>query len=408
MAGASGDTGMSNDSRYSNDYTEFRQQIRAVIRENLPDDIRQRVINGLYLHKDDFVRWQKILHAHGCFATGWPTEYGGPGWDLMQQYLFAQESALASAPPLIPYGVNMVGPVLIRFGTEAQKRTYLPGILSSDTWWCQGYSEPNAGSDLASLKCAAVREGDHYVINGSKIWTTQAHYADMMHALVRTADTGRKQEGITFLVLDMRTPGITIRPIITLDGVHHTNQVFFDNVRVPVENRIAEEGGGWKVAKFLLEHERAWIAETATKLRWLQDIDRQIESRFPAGGDMALAYRLRRAQLEIEVHSLIALEQRLLAQWQEGRKLPADSSALKVRATEIEQALSLLAMELRGPHTTAFSVETVLDENGMPEHPEIWQRASASSFQYMHSRACTIYGGSNEIQRGIISRAYLR
>ncbi len=222
----------------------FRAEVREFVASDLDPATRKKVENAIYLEKEDYVNWQKALHRKSWFGAWWPGQFGGKDWGLAQEHAFLQECALNAAPMLIPYGVNMVGPVLYTFGNQEQQRKYLPGILANDTWWCQGYSEPNAGSDLASLTTTAVLDGDHYVVNGTKMWTTEAHWADMMHCLVRTDKSGKKQQGITFLLIDMKTPGLTVEPIVTLDGVHHTNQTFFDNVRVPVENVVGEPGDG--------------------------------------------------------------------------------------------------------------------------------------------------------------------
>jgi alkylation response protein AidB-like acyl-CoA dehydrogenase len=388
-------------------HAAFRMELRARIQANLPPDIRHRVENDLYLHKEDYVRWNKILRGLGYFAKTWPKEYGGPGWDIVQQLIFEQENARAGAPMVLPYGIGMVGPVLIEFGTPAQRERYLPGILDSSTWWCQGYSEPNAGSDLASLRTRAVREGDMYVVNGTKMWTTQGHYADMMHALVRTDSSGRKQQGITFLLIDMKAPGVSLRPIITIDGVHHTNQVFFDNVRVPVENRVGEEGAGWRIAKFLLSHERTSSTESGAKFRLLKRIEKQIAS-FSGSPELIPAFRLRHTQLRIEVAILAEMERMLIARWHAGgqQQLAHEAAVLKVRATEIEQALTRLSMELRGPYSIAFDVASILAPE-LPAAAAPWQVASGSTYQYLRARSATIYAGSNEIQRNIIAGAFL-
>jgi len=396
--------------RLTAEHVEFQRVLRTKLRASLPADIQFRVQNDLFLRREDFVRWNKILYNLGCFAKTWPKEYGGPGWDLVQQYIFEQENALAGAPWIIPYGIGMVGPVLIRFGTEQQRSAYLPGILRSDTWWCQGYSEPNAGSDLASLQCRAVRSGDHYVLNGTKMWTTMGHYADMMHALVRTSNQGRKQQGITFLLIDMKTPGITVRPIVSIDAMHHTNQVFFDDVRVPIANRVGAEGDGWAIAKFLLSHERTAATESGWKLRWLKHIERGIDR---LAGDnypppMLVAYRLRLGELTTEVLTLAELEKALIFRWHEGGAPSAhEASALKIRSTEIEQALAALGMEIRGAYRSAFDPVVVaadhLFDTASPSHV-----ASASTYQYLRARAASIYAGSNEIQRNVIASAVLR
>ena len=386
----------------------FQQEVRDFIRQNLPADIKYKVQNNLLLKKDDHVRWQQILGDQGWFGGSWPKAYGGQGWGDIQQYIFDQENALGGAPFIIPYGVNMVGPVIYTFGSDEQKEHYLPDILSNKTWWTQGYSEPNAGSDLASLKCAARRDGDEYVINGTKMWTTQAHYADMMHILVRTDDSGRKQQGITFLLLDMTSPGITIAPIVTIDGVHHTNQTFFDDVRVPVANRVGEEGDGWKIARFLLEHERTAIADTGAKTRGIAAIKKQLQKRDTKepGNSQNLLFKMRLAQIETEQLALIAMEQRLVRDWQSGVNVSYRASALKIRATELQQTLSVLFSDLNGPYKAAYEVEHV-DQGAVVENPRPSIAAAGGGYLYLYGRCASIYGGSNEIQRNIIAKTVL-
>ena len=391
--------------KLSEDEISFREEVREFIRAELPADIRHKVTNDLHLKKDDHVRWQSILREKGYYGASWPCEYGGSGWTSVQQYLFEQENALAGAPFIIPYGVNMVGPVIYTFGNESQKDLYLKDILDNKTWWCQGYSEPNAGSDLASLQCSAVRDGDEYVINGTKMWTTQAHYADMMHILVRTEDTGRRQEGITFLVLDMNTPGITISPITTIDGLHHTNQTFFDDVRVPVSQRIGEEGDGWKIAKFLLSNERTAIADTGSKARAVEAMKQHlVESSIDQLTRYDLAQRL--AKIETRLMTLIALEQRLLTAWQAGQQKAHEASVLKVRATELQQDISVLFGDLFGSYKIAYDIDRV-DLGEYRKDCSISERASGAGHLYLYGRCASIYGGSNQIQRNIIAKATL-
>jgi len=388
---------------------DFRDEVRDFIAAYLPADIKYKVDNNLLLKKSDHVRWQKILHEKGWFAASWPEEYGGKNWSAVQQYLFDQENALAGAPFISPFGVNMVGPVIYTFGNQAQKDSYLPGILSSDTWWCQGYSEPNAGSDLASLKTPARREGDEYVINGTKMWTTQAQYADMMHMLVRTSSAGRKQEGISFLCIDMKSPGISISPIVTIDGLHHTNQTFFDNVRVPAANLIGAEGDGWKIARFLLEHERGAIADTAAKSRALAAIRTRLRL-LEADGmhkDRLLQFKLRAAELDAQTLALIAMEQRYLTEWQERNAHPAEAAALKVRGTELQQTISVLVADLYGPYKMAYDA-AYIDRGEMPEHRSPAQEASGGGHLYLYGRCASIYGGTNQVQRNIIAGSRLR
>jgi alkylation response protein AidB-like acyl-CoA dehydrogenase len=384
----------------------FQQEVREFVRANLPAEIRHKVENELLLKKDDHVRWQSILHEKkGWYGGAWPREFGGAGWSIVQQYLFEQENALGGAPFIIPYGISMVGPVIYTFGTDEQKRRYLPAILRNETWWCQGYSEPNAGSDLASLRCAARREGDEYVINGTKMWTTQAHYADMMHILVRTADTGRKQEGITFLLLDMKTPGVSISPITTIDGLHHTNQTFFDEVRIPVANRVGAEGDGWKIARFLLAHERTAIADSGAKSRAVAILKKRLRG-LEAGSLRTLALKLRLAEIESELAALIAMEQRLIAAEQAGTLQGHEASALKVRATELQQAISVLFAEIEGPYKLAYDVERI-DRGETLDSPTRSQAASSAGHLYLYGRCASVYGGTNEIQRNIIAKSVL-
>ena len=386
----------------------FQQEVREFIRANLPEDIKYKVDNNLLKKKSDFVRWEKILYEYGYYAGSWPVEYGGQGWTVMQQYLFEQENALAGAPFISPYGVNMVGPVIYTFGNEEQKVKWLPPTLRNDIWWCQGYSEPNSGSDLASLKCAARRDGDFYIVNGTKMWTTEAHYADMMHILVRTDNSGRKHEGITFLLLDMNDPGVTISPIVTIDGLYHTNQTFLDNVRVPVENRIGEEGDGWKIAKFLLEHERTAIADTGAKVRAVEKMKGIIAKldRECAGAPENTLFKARLADIELQLTSVLALEQRLVQAWSRGESSAHEPSALKVRATELQQEISILMSDLSGVYKGAYDVNRV-DAGEMLDQVTPAQDASSANYLYLYGRCASVYGGSNQIQRNIIARTVL-
>jgi alkylation response protein AidB-like acyl-CoA dehydrogenase len=381
-----------------------RAEMREFIRANLPPTLARKVDIGLELEKADYTGWEKILHAQGWFGVAWPPEYGGAGWGLERQLTFIQEAALNNAPMILPYGVNMVGPVLATFGTPAQQQKYLPDILASRTWWCQGYSEPNSGSDLASLQTFAVREGNEYVINGTKMWTTQAHWADMMHCLVRTSRQGRPQEGITFLLIDMKTPGITVRPIVTLDGQHHTNQTFFDNVRVPVENRVGAEGEGWKIAKFLLANERIAIADTGPKLKLLGDIKRifaEHAGAWPSGVKSAFALRI--ADLEIQLAVLCMAERRFITGWASGASRDGpEASLLKIRGTEILQQIAELALDLEGPLAMVHDPADLHLPAATAFTPA--QRASMMANHYLYSRCWSIFGGTNEIQRNIIAR----
>jgi alkylation response protein AidB-like acyl-CoA dehydrogenase len=386
----------------------FRAEVRDFVASHLPPDIALKVAGGRELDKTDYVRWQQILHARGWFTGAWPAEWGGQNWDPARQLVFLREAGLAGAPMIIPYGVSMVGPVLHCFGTAAQKEKYLPGIVDSSTWWCQGYSEPGAGSDLASLKTAAVREGDSYVVNGAKMWTTEAHWADMMHCLVRTDASGRRQDGISFLLIDMTTPGITVRPIVTIDGQHHTNQVFLDDVRVPAENLVGAAGAGWAIAKFLLGHERISIADTGPKLRLLDKLramNRAVQGdpAISAGVKARLAAKL--TDVGVQLSTLLALETYFVSAWARGRTMGADASMLKVRGTEILQALSEVALDLEGPYAAVHDPADLHRPAQAPDSPA--QQASALAHQYLYGRCWSIFGGTNEVQRNLIAKHVL-
>jgi alkylation response protein AidB-like acyl-CoA dehydrogenase len=307
-----------------------------------------------------------------------------------------------------PYGVNMVGPVIYTFSTDAQKRQHLPGSLASDVWWCQGYSEPGAGSDLASLKTFAERDGDHYIVNGAKLWTTEAHWADWMHCLVRTDRSAKPQSGITFLLIDMKTPGISVKPIVTIDGLHHTNALFFDNVRVPISNRVGEEGLGWTIAKFLLSKERVSIADTGPKLRLLN----RLRARWRAAAQQTFmpestraVLGIKLADLTIQLLSLCTMERQFVEAWSAGAPFGAEASMLKVRGTEILQGLCELALEIEGPmaaaHDPADAHRSPYDSLSPAQH------ASLLGYEYLYSRCWSIFGGTNEIQRNIIAKQVL-
>jgi alkylation response protein AidB-like acyl-CoA dehydrogenase len=386
----------------------WREEVRDFIRRHLPADLARKVELGLKLEKADLVGWQKILYAQGWFAGAWPKEFGGQGWDLRKQLIFSQESAIQYAPMVIPYGVNMVGPVIYSFGSKEQQRKHLPSILSSDVWWCQGYSEPGSGSDLASLKTVAVREGDHYVVNGTKMWTTEAHWADKMHCLVRTDRDVKLQQGISFLLIDMNSPGITVAPIVTIDGIHHTNQVFLDNVRVPVGNRVGAEGQGWSIAKFLLSNERTSIADTGPKLRFLRHLLKLYETATTTNlisdsHKSLLAAKL--AGVEVQLVTLFAIERRCVDAWAAGKRPGAEASLLKIRGTEILQAMTELAVELEGPMANSHDPADLHKSPKDSFSPA--QRASAVAQEYLYSRCWSIFGGTNEIQRNIIARQIL-
>ena len=373
------------DLNYSAEELAFRDEVRSWLQANLPRDLKEKAASYGHLSKGELLRWHKILAKKGWVAPAWPKEWGGTGWNLVQRYIFEEELGYAGSPPLIPFGLAMCAPVLLRFGTEAQKQRFLPRIYQGEDFWCQGYSEPGSGSDLASLKTKAVREKDFYVVNGQKIWTTLAHYADWIFCLVRT-DPGveRPQEGISFLLIDLKTPGITVRPLILMDGAHEVNEVFFDDVKVPAENRVHEEGKGWTVAKYLLGYERMNTGRIGESKRQLAMLKEMSISRMHD-----LRYRDRLSRLEVELMALEITNLRFLDQMRRsGRPPGADVSMLKIKGTEIQQGITELMMQAADPAASDdFSV--------------------ALRKRYLSMRKTTIYAGSNEIQRNIIAKMTL-
>ena len=395
------------DLNYTDEDLTFRDQVRAFLDASLPADLQHKVLNHKRLSKQDYVRWHKIVAQQGWVGTGWPVEYGGTGWSPVQRHIWEEECARAGTPPILPFGVAMVAPVIMAFGNEAQKRRYLPRILNCDDWWCQGYSEPGSGSDLASLKTRAERQGDHYLVNGQKTWTTLAQHADMIFCLVRTDSGARKQEGISFLLIDMRTTGITVRPIIMLDEEHEVNEVFFDNVKVPVENLIGEENKGWTYAKYLLGHERTNIAAVGRAKRELLFVKRiaseQRKNGQPLLNDPLFAAKV--ATLEIELMALEVTVLRVISQ-ETGKRAPGpEASMLKIKGTEIQQTLTELMLEAIGPYGMPFD-PAYLD--GEREHSVAGDDDAAPlASYYFNFRKTSIYGGSNEIQKNIISQMIL-
>ena len=374
---------------YSPEERAFRDEVRAWLRANLPVDLREKVARYDELSRDDLLRWHRILAKKGWVAPWWPEAWGGTGWDVVRRYIFEEECGLAGAPPLIPFGLTMCAAVLLKFGTPAQQKHFLPRIYDGDDFWCQGYSEPGAGSDLASLRTRATREGDHYVVNGQKTWTTLGHYADWIFCLVRTDPAAKKQEGISFLLIDMKTPGITVRPLILMDGGHEVNEVFFDDVRVPVANLVHEEGKGWTVAKYLLGHERMNTARIGTSRRELESLKELASARMKDGRPLLddPRFRDRVTRLEVELMALELTNLRFLDQLRGGRAPGAEVSMLKIRGTEIQQMLTELMMDAIGPAA----------------------RDAGTRFaaRYCNFRKTSIYAGSNEIQRNIIAKMSL-
>jgi alkylation response protein AidB-like acyl-CoA dehydrogenase len=374
------------DLNYSAGERAFREEVRTWLQANLPDDLRDKVATYAHLSREDLLRWHRILAKKGWIAPSWPEEWGGTGWDPVQRYIFEEEAGYAGAPPLVPFGLAMCGPVLLRFGTPQQKQHFLPRIYNGDDFWCQGYSEPGSGSDLASLSTRATRQGDHYVVNGQKTWTTLAHYADWIFCLVRTDSGAKKQEGISFLLIDMRTPGITVRPLRLMDGGHEVNEVFLDDVKVPVDQRVGEEGMGWTIAKYLLGHERMNTARIGTSRRELDNL-KQFAARQKKGGHSLMddvRFRDEVSRLEVELMALEITNLRFLDQLRGGRPPGAEVSMLKIKGTEIQQRLTELMMVAAGP-------------------------AGDKSFadRYANFRKTSIYAGSNEIQRNIIAKMSL-
>ncbi|MGO4377677.1 acyl-CoA dehydrogenase family protein [Pseudoduganella sp. RAF53_2] len=393
------------DLNYSAADEAFRAEVRAFLEANLPADLQQKVRQHKRLAKEDYVRWHKIAAKQGWAAPAWPAEFGGPGWNATQRHIWEEECARAGTPPILPFGVNMVAPVIMAFGNEEQKAHYLPRILNCDDWWCQGYSEPGSGSDLASLKTTAERQGDHYIVNGQKTWTTLGQHADMIFCLVRTDPGVRKQEGISFLLIDMKTPGITVRPIIMLDEEHEVNEVFFDNVKVPVSNLIGKENKGWTYAKYLLGHERTGIAAVGRSKRELQFL-KQLAMRQQRNGKPLLEdplFGAKVANLEIELMALEVTVLRTIAQEHQGPGPQA--SVLKVRGSEIQQMLTELMLEAAGPEALPFDPEYL---EGRSEHAVAGDDAAAPlAGYYFNFRKTSIYGGSNEIQKNIITQMIL-
>jgi pimeloyl-CoA dehydrogenase large subunit len=396
------------DLRFTPEENVFRDEVRTFLRAALPESIRRKMIEGRRLAKEDLVGWQRILNAKGWAVPHWPVEWGGTNWSPVRQYIYREELQQAPAPDPLPFGVNMVGPVIIAFGSEAQKRRHLPRIANLDDWWCQGFSEPGAGSDLASLKTAARREGDHYVVNGQKTWTTLAQYADWMFCLARTDQAAKKQDGISFLLIDMKTPGITVRPITTIDGGQEVNEVFFDYVRVPIDNRVGEENRGWDYAKFLLGNERSGIARVGVskaRVRRLREI-----AALERVGDKPLIederFRVKIAAIEVELKALEMTQLRVVAAERRGNRPDPASSILKIKGSEIQQAISELLLEAIGPYAVAGEAPHEEDER-WNEPPVGHDWATGLAPHYFNMRKVSIYGGSNEIQKNIIAKAIL-
>ncbi len=395
------------DLNYTPQEEDFRSEVREFLSAKLPARLSGKVKGGKRLSKADMEEWHAILNARGWLATGWPEEYGGPGWTSVQRHIFEEECCLAGAPRTVPFGLAMLAPVLQKFGSQEQKDHYLPRILDGTDWWCQGYSEPGAGSDLASLKTKAVRDGDHYVVNGQKTWTTLGQYANWIFCLVRTDTECKPQEGISFLLIDMASPGVTVRPIILLDGEHEVNEVFFDNVRVPAGNLVGEENKGWTYAKYLLTHERTNIAGVGFSNAGLAHLKQVAKTQKKRGRplieDPYFAAKI--ARVEIDLEAMKTTNLRILAAAASGAAPGPESSMLKIKGTEIRQELNDLTRQAMGPYALPFVSEAL--EEGYNEEPVGPDYAAPAAKQYFNNRKLSIFGGSNEIQKTIITKTIL-
>ncbi len=386
----------------------FRSEVRAFLEDALPQDVQEAPSVGVAIEKPLLKKWHKILADKGWAAPHWPVEHGGTGWTITQKHIWDEEVSRAGAPRLMAFGLSMVGPVIYAFGNEEQKAEHLPGILNGDVWWCQGYSEPGSGSDLSSLKTKAVRDGDDYIINGQKIWTSYAHEADWIFCLVRTDDSGKQQEGITFVLIDMKTPGIEVKPIVSIDGLHHLNEVFFTDVRVPIANRIGEEGKGWTYAKFLLVNERTGIAGVAQS-KMAVDRLRAIANT-EAGGDGAAlwaqdGFRRKLSEIEVKLQSLEYTNLRILADVAAGKQAGPESSTLKIIGSEVQQELASLAVEALQHYALPSHVDDL--EGRSNQEPVGPDYSLLPVVNMAFGRASSIYGGSNEVQRNVIAKAVL-
>jgi alkylation response protein AidB-like acyl-CoA dehydrogenase len=391
------------DTAFAPEELAFRDEVREFFNKEYDQALQDRLSSHEPLiYKQAVIDWQKKLHTKGWIVPNWPVEHGGTGWDATRQFIYDTERAACGVRDVVPFGLKMVGPVIYTFGSDEQKERFLPSILASDEWWCQGYSEPGSGSDLASLKTKAVRDGDDYIVTGAKIWTTYAQFADWIFCLVRTSTEGKKQEGISFLLIDMKSPGVKVNPIVSIDNHHSLNEVEFNEVRVPVANRIGEENKGWTYAKALLAHERTAIAEVADSKRNLQQV-RDFAQREINGGHALLAdpmFQKRLSDIEIDLMALEFTELRVLASVAAGGAPGAESSLLKIKGTEIQQAIQELRMEVAGYYQGVLPTELSADQLGHGFGVKARQA-------FMYGRAATIYGGSNEVQKNIIAKAVL-
>ncbi len=396
------------DLNFTPEEQSFRNEVRRFLADKAPTRLTDKVRNGLRLSKADMEQWHAILNAQGWLGNHWPRHYGGAGWSAVQKFIFDHECALACTPRIVPFGISMLAPVLIKYGNEAQRQHWLPRILNGQDWWCQGFSEPGAGSDLAAVTTTAIRQGDHYLVNGQKTWTTLAQFANMVFCLVRTNREARKQEGISFLLIDMNTPGVEVRPIMTLDGELEINEVFFTDVKVPVANLVGEENKGWDCAKYLLTYERTNIGGVGLSMAAMERL-RQVAGRVSKNGkplaqDPLFAARM--ARVEIDLENMKTTNLRVIAAVAGGGAPGAESSMLKIKGTEIRQELTSLMRRAMGPYAQPY-IHAALDEGytgdvlGQPE-------SAYAAAQYFNNRKLSIFGGSNEIQKNIISKMILK
>jgi len=393
---------------YDPSLDSFRAEVREFFKTNPSAPVKKKLAAGQHITRDEYDVFLKSLGERGWITGNWPKEHGGLGWTAEQSAIFRDELGRCDAPRIVPFGTTMVGPVIYTFGTDEQRQRFLPGIIKNDTWWCQGYSEPGSGSDLASLKTRAERDGDDYIVNGQKIWTTLAHYADWIFCLVRTNNEGPKQTGISFLLIDMKTPGITVKPIITLDKGHHLNEVFFENVRVPIENRIGEEDKGWTYAKFLLANERVGVAELGKFARLVEQLKELLDGTMEGGQPLSAnpVFKARVADHEVGLATLRALVNDQFAQAQAtGETSLIGAAALKIRGSELQQSIMQSMMDALGRYGMAYQVDALAAQSdvqlvGPTESTPIMA-------EHLHRRAATIYGGSSEIQRNIIAKGQL-
>jgi pimeloyl-CoA dehydrogenase large subunit len=396
------------DLRFTPEENAFREDVRAFFKAAVPEATRRKIVEGRRLTKDEIVGWARILNKKGWGVSHWPKEFGGTGWTPTQQYIFLEEREKAPAPEPIAFGSQMVGPVIIAFGSEEQKKRFLPRIANADDFWCQGFSEPGSGSDLASLKTTAKKVGNEWVINGQKTWTTYAQYADWIFVLARTDAAAKKQEGISFILVDMKTPGVTVRPIQTIDGGHEVNEVFFDDVKVPLQNLVGQENKGWDYAKFLLSNERTGIARVGISKERLRRV-KELAGIELEGGQPLIEderFRIKLAQVEVELKALEMLQLRVVAARRTGDNKPDPaSSILKIKGSELQQSITELALEVVGPYAMPLDPgQDSLLRNEPPVGPD-WAGPVAPT--YFNYRKVSIYGGTNEIQKNIIAKAVL-